>query len=154
MTLRKLLRILPKVPEASLLVLRYAPLVLKIILRLNKGKTLESVFSTVNLADTYAPKVDDVKSFKTQVLKGARWSTYLLMPRTKGRCFVRSLTVFEALNTKGFPASFVTGVNRTNGELKSHAWVELNGQALIGSGDERARQSFKVNLEYPQQTPS
>ena len=43
----------------------------------------------------------------------------------------------------------VTGVMRVAGELKGHAWVELNGQPIPGSGDETSPASFKQNLRYP-----
>ena len=54
------------------------------------------------------------------------------------RCFVRSLVLIRLLNRRGVDAALVIGV-ATTPRFVAHAWVELDGIALLpaGSGFER-----------------
>lgn len=42
-------------------------------------------------------------------------------------CLPKSIVLADMLTARGLGAFVVIGVNKTDGALKSHAWVELNG---------------------------
>jgi len=60
------------------------------------------------------------------------------VPRTK-TCLPRALTVQMLLGRRGYPVQLHLGVARDEmGGLKGHAWVEYQGQAIIGGEQELA----------------
>jgi hypothetical protein len=83
-----------------------------------------------------------------RVVRAARDALWLLGKREHS-CLPRSFTVFALLNAMGEQPVIVTGVVRVAGELKGHAWVELEGQPIPGSGDESSPAQFRENLRYP-----
>ena len=83
-----------------------------------------------------------------RVVQASRDALWILGKR-ENSCLPRSFTVFTLLRAMGENPVIVTGVMRVAGELKGHAWVELNGQPIPGSGDETSPASFKQNLRYP-----
>jgi Transglutaminase-like superfamily len=83
-----------------------------------------------------------------RVVRAARDALWILGKREHS-CLPRSFTVFALLRSMGEQPVIVTGVMRVAGELKGHAWVELNGQPIPGSGDESSPAQFRENLRYP-----
>jgi Transglutaminase-like superfamily len=83
-----------------------------------------------------------------RVVRAARDALWILGKREHS-CLPRSFTVFALLRAMGEQPVIVTGVMRVAGELKGHAWVELNGQPIPGSGDESSPAQFRENLRYP-----
>jgi Transglutaminase-like superfamily len=83
-----------------------------------------------------------------RVVRAARDALWLLGKREHS-CLPRSFTVFALLKAMGEQPVIVTGVMRAAGELKGHAWVELEGQPIPGSGDESSPTHFRENLRYP-----
>jgi hypothetical protein len=47
-----------------------------------------------------------------------------------GRCLARSLLLFLLLPAGGCHVDFIIGVNKVGDKFESHAWIELQGQAL------------------------
>jgi hypothetical protein len=45
-------------------------------------------------------------------------------------CLPKSIVLADMLNMRGDPATVILGVNKSQGELRSHAWVEVNGQMV------------------------
>jgi hypothetical protein len=83
-----------------------------------------------------------------RVVRAARDALWILGKRDHS-CLPRSFTVFALLRAMGEQPVIVTGVVRIAGELKGHAWVELNGLPIPGSGDESSPSQFRENLRYP-----
>jgi Transglutaminase-like superfamily len=83
-----------------------------------------------------------------RVVRAARDALWLLGKREHS-CLPRSFTVFALLKSMGEQPVIVTGVMRAAGELKGHAWVELEGRPIPGSGDEFSPSHFRENLRYP-----
>ncbi|HEY9515049.1 MAG TPA: lasso peptide biosynthesis B2 protein, partial [Gemmatimonadaceae bacterium] len=77
----------------------------------------------------------------------------LLFPRNpEGDCVLRSLAICHAMWREGWPAHFVSGVRREGGELKGHAWVELDGRVIAALCEATNRDRYAVLLEYPRPT--
>jgi hypothetical protein len=83
-----------------------------------------------------------------RVVRATRDALWLLGKREHS-CLPRSFTVFALLKAMGEQPVIVTGVMRVSGELKGHAWVELEGRPIPGSGDESSPAHFRENLRYP-----
>ena len=83
-----------------------------------------------------------------RVTRAARDALWLLGRRQRA-CLPRSFTVFALLSAMGERPVIVTGVVRSGGELTGHAWVELGGQPIPGSGDEDSPGQFRESLRYP-----
>jgi Transglutaminase-like superfamily len=83
-----------------------------------------------------------------RVVRAARDALWVLGKREHS-CLPRSFTVFALLKAMGEQPVIVTGVMRVAGELKGHAWVELEGRPIPGSGDESSPSHFRENLRYP-----
>ena len=62
---------------------------------------------------------------------------------------VRSLAIYLSLGAQGYDPVFISGIKREGEQLKGHAWVELNGKAIQGFGDEQARQQYQITFQYP-----
>jgi Transglutaminase-like superfamily len=84
----------------------------------------------------------------SRVVRAARDALWLLGKREHS-CLPRSFTVFALLKAMGEQPVIVTGVMRVSGELKGHAWVELEDCPIPGSGDESSPTQFRENLRYP-----
>jgi hypothetical protein len=96
--------------------------------------------------------VGDRSRAKAQaIVRGSRWALVLLGWR-KDSCVPRSLTAFRALQLEGHKPHFVSGIRRQGAALLGHAWVELEGKPIYGSGDEQAPSQFKENFRYPSKT--
>jgi hypothetical protein len=50
-------------------------------------------------------------------------------------CLVRALAASRLLAQNGYQATLHIGVKRTAGVFDAHAWVEYNGEAVIGSAE-------------------
>jgi hypothetical protein len=50
------------------------------------------------------------------------------------RCFTKALVLHRMLGRRGVHTEPVLGVARHEGALAAHAWLERNGQVLIGAG--------------------
>jgi Transglutaminase-like superfamily len=66
-------------------------------------------------------------------LAGAVMGVLSILP-TDSRCLVRSLVYLALLQRRGVAGALVIGV-RTEPEFAAHAWVEIEGEALLPSGD-------------------
>ena len=53
--------------------------------------------------------------------------------RVGARCLTRALVLNAVLSRTGIPSQVVVGTSSHGGQLKSHAWVERNGESLLGS---------------------
>lgn len=60
-------------------------------------------------------------------------------------CLPKSIVLADMLNAQGAQAQVMLGVSKQNGQFRSHAWVEIEGQMV--SEPENVLQDFKpVNL--------
>ena len=88
------------------------PTLMKIVTPTTKpGPFQEEHLSKTDLVSTY------VDAFLT------KWNP----EKTDKSCLRRSLVVYRFARLDGIPAHFCTGVKKKNGELKGHAWVEIDG---------------------------
>lgn len=53
--------------------------------------------------------------------------------RVGARCLTRALVLNAVLSRTGIRSQVVVGTSSHGGQLKSHAWVERNGESLLGS---------------------
>src|SRR5262245_15248588 len=53
--------------------------------------------------------------------------------RVGARCLTRALVVNAVLSRTGISSQVVVGASCHGGQLKSHAWVERDGESLVGS---------------------
>lgn len=85
------------------------------------------------------------------VIRAVQVWTELLFPRQsrRGVCVPRSYATYRALRRLGHPVVFVTGVVKSGGVLRSHAWVEdVHGEWKayeIGN-----RRKFQVVFQFPE----
>ena len=53
--------------------------------------------------------------------------------RVRARCLTKALVLHAVLNRLGTASQVVVGASIQSGQLRSHAWVERDGQSLLGS---------------------
>jgi hypothetical protein len=53
--------------------------------------------------------------------------------RVGARCLTRALVLNAVLSRTGIPSQVVVGASSQGGQLNSHAWVERDGESLLGS---------------------
>ena len=107
-----------------------------------------SAFEMIQRLEGWGAAHPRIKWSAGRVVRAARDALWILGKREHS-CLPRSFTVFALLRSMGEQPVIVTGVMRVAGELKGHAWVELNGQPIPGSGDESSPVQFRENLRYP-----
>jgi len=62
-----------------------------------------------------------------------RWAVEAASLRVPGaRCLVRAVAAEAMLRAAGHPSTLLLGVDRRDGDLDAHAWVESGGQVVIG----------------------
>lgn len=73
--------------------------------------------------------------------------------RRRGRCLPRSLLLFRFLRRRGDEASRLCfGVAKVEGQLRGHAWVEIDGEPFAEASAPDA--SFHRTYAYPDHVPS
>ena len=60
-----------------------------------------------------------------------------LWRRSSGTCLERSLAIYSELGRAGAIPALVLAMGRSEGELVGHAWVEVDGRALLEASDPR-----------------
>ena len=60
------------------------------------------------------------------------------------RCLIRSLVVVEAIQRRGGEGRLVVGGTSPSGEFKAHAWVEVEGSAVMDTGGEEFSRLFEI----------
>jgi hypothetical protein len=89
--------------------------------------------------------------------RGVERSLRIVGPKVDG-CVPRSLALFALLSRHGYPATFVSGVQRCDGQVRGHAWVLLDDAPLEGPAaqeDPRTRQllaAFREQLRFDNET--
>ena len=67
-----------------------------------------------------------------------------------GNCLVKSLAGHFMLARRGYASQLQIGAARDDGQFKAHAWVECEGQIVIGAAGVSQYTPFP-NLEYSRQ---
>lgn len=73
------------------------------------------------------------------IIKSYFWASRIL---GKGLCLPRSISLYQSLTAAGYDVNHKFGVNKNNGKLTAHAWVEYKATPLNESEDLYVR--FKV----------
>lgn len=94
-----------------------------------------------------APALCTRRRFRTVL--GIRLASRLLRTNPRGDCLVRSLAVYAALRTQGWPVGFVSGVRRDASGVVGHAWVEMDGKVLWELLEPANRRMYRVHFEFP-----
>jgi hypothetical protein len=69
-----------------------------------------------------------------------------LWRRSHGTCLERSLAAYHALGRIGASPRFVLAAAHDQGSIVGHAWVEVDGRAVLEATDPRTR--FRAIVEY------
>ena len=69
-----------------------------------------------------------------------------LWRRSQGTCLERSLAAYRALGRIGASPRFVLAATHDHGSIVGHAWVEVDGRAVLEATDPRAR--FTALVEF------
>jgi hypothetical protein len=102
-----------------------------------------------SLTPARGPRAPGAWGRRARSVLGIRWAMRLLPRGADGPCLVRSLAVYSALRSQGWPVEFVSGVRRHAGGVTGHAWVELEGEVLPELAEPHNARMFAVNVRYP-----
>jgi hypothetical protein len=85
--------------------------------------------------------------FIKKLNKFYRASSFFLIKtfRDPNPCMIRSLILYQLCSRNNINASLVTGVNKKNGVLTGHSWIEINGEPF--NEDKTFISNFTVILE-------
>lgn len=72
-----------------------------------------------------------------------------LLGRRERACLPVSFTLFAILTAMRQRPSIVIGVKRNQGQLAGHAWVEIDGIAIMCPGAQANDADFKLLYRYP-----
>lgn len=70
-----------------------------------------------------------------------------LWRRSQGTCLERSLGAYRALGRIGASPRLVLAATHDQGDIVGHAWVEVDGRAVLEAGDPRARYTPLVEFD-------
>jgi hypothetical protein len=88
--------------------------------------------------DTLQPWATRVKRTKRSVpISKLIWAVMMgarIVPNST--CLVKALAASRLLAQNGYKSTLHIGVKRTDGEFGAHAWVEYDGRAIVGGGEE------------------
>ena len=136
---------LSRAPVAGAFALHFAPAVMRVRRALERHQDLRGLMRTLDAASR-SPRMFR-RARPELIVAGVRWATRLLGCGAFGVCLVRALAVFTELAARGWPVVFVCGVRRAANEIESHAWVECDGERLLGGDDAGA--PYRVTFRYP-----
>jgi hypothetical protein len=121
MTTRRSLRLRARV--AAEIVISYLR-----VRRLQRGRTLPDTLATLRrpLGSASTPPVDRLEG----IYFGYAVARTLGVLRADSRCLMQSFVLTEMLAKRGTATTFVIGV-RPGEDFLAHAWVELDGEALL-----------------------
>lgn len=95
------------------------------------------------LGDHHAPRAACER--RPEIERFAARLAGILWRRRPSVCLARSVALHRALSRLDAWPELVVGFNREErGELGGHAWVEVDGRALLESGDPRERWAVVV----------
>ena len=98
------------------------------------------------LTPTREPSTPDLATFTIMTrFVGSVLCRFPSNPR--GSCLIRSLTRYYFGRRCGYSVQFHCGVCRTDGELKGHAWLSVNGESFWEPGDPFG--THVVTFSYP-----
>lgn len=140
----------PRVVRAPVLLVdlaRAAPWLLRAWRAARKGGGVEETLRALEPAP--APAARSTVYARRRMVRGIRWGMRLLPRGAEGRCLLRSLAVYGAIRSQGWPAVFVSGVRREGGSVLGHAWVELEGQPLPELCESNRLSTYTVNVRHP-----
>lgn len=90
-------------------------------------RTFKPLLSVRRLFNLAAPKRIQHRSYSDDVLRYLTWFDFLhLFGKDKG-CLIRTLVLYRYLSYSGVEPKVLIGFDGKSG----HAWVELNGEALL-----------------------
>ncbi|HEU4743289.1 MAG TPA: lasso peptide biosynthesis B2 protein [Meiothermus sp.] len=127
-------------------VLRELPGLLRVLAGLRRHSDLYGLLWQLERPPRTGPESSGRR--RERILRGVNRGLWLLGLR-KNPCVPRALALYVALRAEGLPVEFVSGVRRVGDRLEGHAWVELEGLPLEGSGEEQAPRLFKESFRYP-----
>jgi Transglutaminase-like superfamily len=70
-----------------------------------------------------------------------------LWRRSQGTCLERSLAAYRALGRIGASPRFVLAATHDKGSIVGHAWVEVDGRAVLEATDPRTRYTPLVEFD-------
>ena len=125
--------------------LLYLPLAVRVLRQLRQEP---GIFEVLAALERWANAHPQPVQSPERIIRGTRDALWLLGLRHRA-CVPRSMAAFARLRAQGTPAVIVTGVIRVNGKLTGHAWVELAGRPVPGTGDDDSPQHFQEQFRFP-----
>lgn len=113
-------------------------------LRLLPFPTLRKVLVSISRVKSFPSKVN-----QTQVAKSV-WAVNQSSRYMPGgvKCLARALTTQVLMSRRGYPAELCIGVAKNEtGKLEAHAWIESQGQVLIGQLQDLSRYTLLPSWE-------
>ena len=83
------------------------------------------------------------KKIIKKVVKGVNMISPLFAKRRK--CLIEALITYKTLSKLGLAPSFRLGVKKDNNRLITHAWIDINGNTIIGGPVSGYRQLFRTH---------
>ena len=87
------------------------------------------------LGQSSTKTIDSPENVQWRSLRQAIWAVEASSKRMPGgvKCLARALTTKVLLDRRGCPSELKIGVTKNDtGQLEAHAWVEAQGQVVIG----------------------
>ncbi len=131
--------------------IKILPIFLSVKHELRHQKDLYQIFQ--KLEHRFLPKKTANNPEILQLTRGVKLALSIFGPK-QDACVPRSMALYLALREYKFATEFVSGVRRLEGKLQGHAWLELHGLPLAGSGDHDAPNQFRENFRFPFETLS
>jgi Uncharacterised nucleotidyltransferase/Transglutaminase-like superfamily len=122
------------------------PIFLSVKHELKHQKDLYQIFQ--KLEHRFLPKKKTSNPEILCLTRGVRLALLLFGPRQDG-CVPRSMALYLVLRKCNVVTEFVSGIQRLEGKLQGHAWLEWQGRPIEGLGDHNAPDLFKENFRYP-----
>jgi hypothetical protein len=95
------------------------------------------------------PETPDSRVSRFRTIRGVCWAARLLGTGSACPCLVRSLALYGALREQGWPVSFVAGARMEEGQVRRHAWLELDGRPLPELRELTHAEKYRETFRYP-----
>ncbi|WP_027481677.1 lasso peptide biosynthesis B2 protein [Deinococcus pimensis] len=130
---------------ATVDVLRELPGVLRVNHLLKEPLPLDELMTRV---DALCPRRGKGGGSTGYVVRGVHHSLKFLRIRQGGDCLPRALAIYAALRRRGDSPTFCSGVRIEDGQVESHAWIELDGKPVVDWYELPNGSPYKLNFAW------
>ncbi|HYW34038.1 MAG TPA: lasso peptide biosynthesis B2 protein [Balneolaceae bacterium] len=138
-----------RIPATLMDIIFVLPTVVWVRLMQRRSANIPKLVARLTPNETWHKQKTKKQYPERRLVRGVKWALRLLGLSSPGPCLLRSLALYRLLRKQEKPAKFVCGLRKVDGEVRGHAWVEIDDLVLPALKEPNNRSSFNISFQYP-----